>query len=329
MNSWIKIVIIIAFFILPGQARALKPKVLIISSYHPSYEWAFECEKGIQKELDGLTELEYYHMDTKRIPEKEFATRADSAWTMYLNEHPDLVMIGDDNALRLVGPRLGSTQTPVVYYGINDNPRVYFDKMPANMTGIMERTPILPFLRYIRSIIPTTRSALVLMDQSQTSNSYVDIVFNNQKDIDAAGIHVTYKIAEDWDMWKQSVLTVAASYDILVASSYHAVKRKDGSHVNLHKVIEWTSANSPLPVFTNQEYSVYDTGAVGAFVTDGESHGSQAAAIALKIIKEGKRPADIPPETDRSETLYFNLKQLQRFKLTLPEDIKQIARFLK
>ena len=327
VNVWLTAIFLIVSVLFYSPVQAQLPKVLIISSYDPSYEWTSECEKGIKNTLIGHAEINIFYMDTKRIPEPEFTTKANLAWTMFIEEHPDLVMVGDDNALRLVGPRLGMTQTPMVFYGINNNPRIYFEKIPTNMTGILERTPILPLIRYIRQINPNVRSALVMMDKSQTSASYVDVIFKNMETLDLAGIQVTYKIAEDWSMWKNYVQTLTSSYDILVASTYQAIKRDDGSHVNLHEVIEWTSAHSPLPIFTNQEYSVYDTGAAGAFVTVGETHGRQAAEIALKILDEGKRPEEIPTETDRKGALYFNWKQLERFNLTLPEELKKEAQF--
>lgn len=326
----IKKLIIILFIALWSsfQAFAQPPNVLIIQSYHTSLAWTQNCEKGIHSVLDSYAELKSVYMDTKRIPEADFFKQADRAWASYLKEKPALVMIGDDNALRLLGPRFGKTTTPVVFFGINNNPRNYFDRMPDNITGIMEIMPVIPLLRYLKHILPETLTALVLLDSSLTSEAVAQRVFQDKESLNIQGIHVVYRIANNWEAWKSIVSSMGSSYDILITPTFHAVKRENDSHVSIQEVITWTSAHSPTPLFTNQSYSISDDGAAGAYVTVGETHGKQAAEIAVRILTQEKKPSQISPLTDRKGTFYFNVKQLDRFKITLPKDISQIAHFL-
>lgn len=303
-----------------------KAKVLVIESYDPRLEWTAQCEKGIASVLEDQAALSYFYMDTKRIPETEFPVQANMAWDLYLKEKPDLVMIGDDNGLRLLGPRFAQTATPVVYFGINNNPRHYFETMPENITGLLERTPVIPWLRYLKRIMPRADSALVLMDSSPTTQAIVEVTFQGKTHLNVGGIQAEYHIADNWDQWRDYI-TNSGKYSLLLLPTFHAVKDKDGHHMSVKDVIEWTSAHSPSPLFTNQDYTVSDTGVAGAYVIFGESHGKQAAEIARDILLGKQRVGQIPPKTDRTGKFYFNKKQMGRFKLEIPREISSQAIF--
>jgi ABC-type uncharacterized transport system substrate-binding protein len=301
-------------------------KVLIVESYHPTLEWTVQCEKGIRSALGSTVAIVPFYMDTKRIPESDFRKKANLAFHTYLKEKPDLVMLGDDDALRLVGPMLAGKGTPLVYFGINDNPRNYFDKLPFNMTGVLERTPVIPWLRYLRQIFPDARRALVLFDESVTSQAIVDVVFQSKTSISIDGMNVDYKMTGTFREWK-NIVKNTGSYQILLMPTFHSIKSDTGAPVSINAVIEWTSANTPVPVFTNQDYTVSDTGVIGAYVIYGLNHGRMAGEIARSILLDNTPVQDIPPKTDREGRFYFNRKQMERFGITLPESIKNTAVF--
>lgn len=309
-----------------SSVYADKLSVLIIESYHPVLAWTSQCEQGITEELAKDYVISTFYMDTKRIPEKEFALKADKAWKRYMESKPDLVMLGDDNALKLLGPRFAETKTPVVYFGINDNPRRYFHTIPENITGVLERTPVVPWLRHLKRIVPWADKALILMDQSVTSEAIRDLVFQGSKQINVGGIVVEYKLVSSIEEWKNSVNN-AKKMDFILMPTFHALKNEKGKAVSMEEVIVWTSANSQAPVFTNQDYTVWDKGVIGAYVIYGKNHGKLAAEMARDILQNRKSPGRTMPKTERDGVFYFNSKQLQRFKIELPADIRAISIF--
>lgn len=323
MNTWCMVLVL--SLCCPLFSFAAQTKVLIIQSYHPSLAWVRQCETGIKEIFSGHAEISTFYMDTKRIPESRFHEKVDAAWDSYTELKPDLVMIGDDNGLRLLGPHFKGTMTPVVFFGINNNPRSYINPIPPNITGLLERLLIIPWLRYLKEILPNASSALVLMDKSQTSQSIFEVNFNNKTKINLAGMSVTCLLAENWEAWKKTVLD-AKNHQLIVFPTFHALKDVKGDHVAVEDVVNWTSANSPIPVFTNQDYTIHDQGAVGAYVIQGVSHGRQAAQMALDILNH-KRSTAMPPETDRKGLFFFNKKQMKRFHVTLPEDILRASIF--
>ena len=316
--------IIVAIVFISGESSAQNKKILIIQSYHPLLAWTAQCDKGIQSVLGQDYKLSFVYMDTKRIPMQAFSKKADHAWRKYLEIKPDLVMIGDDNALRLLGYKFSKTQTPVVFFGINNNPRFYFDHLPENITGLLERTPVKPLLRFLLRIFPNAEKCLILMDSSPTSEAIIEVVFEGRKILKTGKITAVYKKAKDWTDWKD-IVSHSIGYDILIMPTFHSVKDERGISIDVNDIVEWTSANSAIPVFSNQDYTVSSKGVVGAYVIYGESHGRLAGEMALDILE--KKSQKIGMKTDREGKLYFNQEQLDRFEVKLPDDIKKRAVF--
>ncbi len=299
--------------------------VLVIQSYHPSLDWTRLTDLGIADVLGSSHDIHTVHMDTKRLPGSAFEHQAELAWAEYVRLQPRLVLLGDDDALRLVGPRLAETETPFVYFGVNNNPRNYFKTLPPTMAGLLERTPIAPWLRHLTAILPTAKRALILCDDSVTSEAIITEVFQKRTALLVNGLSVKHKIARDWRDWRNIVL--AGGHDLLLTPTFHAVKDERGETVDWREVIAWTAANSPVPVFSNQDYTVHDQGVIGAFALHGENHGRVAATMALDILNGAKSPRDINHKTDQNGRFYFNQVQMDRHGIVLPADIRDAAIF--
>jgi len=311
-------------FILFGKvALARTPVVLIIESYHPALVWTAQCEDGIRQALGGGFDVRSVFMDTKRIPATDFALSARKAWEAFDNIRPDLVMLGDDDALSMLGPQVAETNIPIVFFGINNNPRNYFRQLPPNIAGVLERTPVIPWLRHLTGIMPRARRALVLLDKSLTSDSIIDLVFQGHESIHVGKLNVEFYVASDWADW-QDRIRGASEYDFLLTPTFHAL-RGAGNYIDIPVVVSWTSRNSPVPVFSNQDYTIGENGFVGALVLVGTEHGRLAGDIARGILEGTFLPRSAPFLTDRAGQFYFNRQQLDRFGILLPEEIRNIA----
>lgn len=301
---------------------AASKKVLIIYSYDEKLPWTQQCDRGIREALYDNVSIERFFMDTKRISEEEFKRVAQASIEEFERIQPDLVMVSDDNALRLIGHKLASTGIPVVYLGINGNPRNYFEELPQNVTGVIERIPLLSWVRILFSVVPDSQSVLVLMDDSSTAEAIFSSTFKNKKAVKFGDARIYWVKAKDWTSWKRCVLDL--QYDILVMPIYHALNDESGVHVSVENVVSWTSANSRVPVFASQDYAVGDEGVVGALSIAGVEHGQYAGRIARNIL-EGVPVGDLLSGDDQEGELFFNRKQLRRFGLALPETIKRKA----
>ncbi len=311
-----------AWSLLAASVAAAGPSdILVVQSYHASMPWTMQCERGIGEALGARYRLHYFYMDTKRLDAPLFQARADAAWAAYEELAPALVMLGDDNALRLLGPRFAATSTPVVYFGINNNPRSYFEVLPRNVTGVLERLPLFPWLRYLRQLMPGARRALILLDSSPTSEAILAVTFKDRRTVLAVGIEARYVVAENWGRWRAEVLSPGEA-DLIVIPTFHTLRDGAGQYIPVLDAVRWTSAHSAVPVFALQDYAVFDEGAVGSYVVVGEAHGRQAGELALRILDEGLEPKDVRPLITEEGMFFFNEKQLARFGLTLPEALR-------
>lgn len=308
----------IMVFVIPPSWAASKT-VMVVYSYDEALPWTQQCDLGIREALPGNVSIERFYMDTKRIPEDDFENVAKAAIEEFKRIQPDVVMLSDDNALRLLGPELAATGVPVVYLGINGNPRDYFDWLPHNVTGVIERIPLLHWVRVLFDIMPDAHSVLVLMDDSSTAAAIIKSSFKEKKAIKFGGADIYWVKAKDWLSWQRCVLDL--QYDFLVMPIYHTLKDETGTHIPVGRVISWTSQHSTVPVFASQDYAVWDQGVVGALSIAGEEHGRYAGRLVADILS-GTPVSELLSGDDQHGQLFFNRTQLHRFKLVLPEALK-------
>ena len=164
-----------------SMAAENKYRILHIMSYHAPWKWTddqFRAFKFALKDLD--VEYRVFQMDTKRIPQSQYQQRADLAYQEYEKINPDLVILGDDNALKYLGPRLAYTKKPVVYLGINIDPAEYIGNNARNFTGVLERPLLHRSVYTVKQILgDKVNKILVLFDSGTTSKASLVHVFKH------------------------------------------------------------------------------------------------------------------------------------------------------
>lgn len=335
-NCWSKSQVLIALGLLilftfsTAQAFASK-KILIISSYSDDSVWQRDCKAGLFQVLNNQFQLFEYEMDTKRIPPKQYALRASEAWQMYLSVEPDLVVLGDDNALKLLGPQFVGQDTPVVYLGINQNPRKYFvdyQLSRKNITGLLER-PVLKrsLAMTARLFLPPVDKILLLFDNGTTSASIAEQALGNELAFVAASTRIETVMVASWEHWQHLILTAAdQGYGAVVVATFDTLSDQSGQSVNGNQVLKWVSMNSPVPPFTLWGNSVGPQSTIGGYVILGEEHGQQAARIVLKILS-GTDPWEIHPEIHEMGRYYFSRSLMEKYGVELPANVSKQAIF--
>ncbi len=318
------------FLFTPVQAFASK-RILIISSYSSDSVWERDCKAGLLEVLASQFQLFEYEMDTKRISPEKYQDRALEAWQMYLTIKPDLVVLGDDNALKLIGPRFVGLDTPVVYLGVNQNPRHYFvnyQQSRRNITGLLER-PVLKRSLAItaRLLTPPADKILLLFDDGTTSKSIVEEALGNNLSFVVANTKVETAMVTSWKHWQHLVLTAAnKGYDAIVVATFDTLSDHSGQNISGEEVLKWVSENSPVPPFTLWGNSVGPQSTAGGYVILGEEHGKQAARIVLRILS-GTAPWLIHPEVHEKGSYYFSRSLLEKYGIRLPDNVSQQALF--
>ena len=324
MLKQVSALIFMLLFVSAVSASA-KPKVLYIESYHDGYAWDQEQRAGLEAIFKDQVELYNFQMDTKRIDASKYHEKADLAWQYYLEVKPDVVVISDDNALMLLEHRFLETKTPVVYMGINNNPRNY-GPLGGNVTGVLERPLYKRTLRYLKELILfNNKKVLILLDKGTTSEVFRASVFHDQHSMEISGIKADVHSFCDYENWRKAVKNARKNgYDAIVIGLYHSLF-EEGANVDGEEVLAWTSENSPVPVFAFWEMSVGKDKAVGGMVLSGEVQGRAAGEIVMKIL-DGTPVSSISPVIPAQGEFVFSQYELDRWKIRLPHYIRKQAR---
>lgn len=324
--------ILVILSMIPLSISAQENKILVIESYHKEYPWDASYKQGLNEILGSQYTLVFFEMDTKRIPKSEYEKKAQEAFETYKTLNPSLVILGDDNALKYMGPKLAGKKTPVVYLGINQNPRVYDMFGPENLTGVLERPLMKRSVIYIKDMIKTEFDRiLILFDNGTTSHSAVEQIFKKKKSASIAGIRADLKLIRDLDIWKETVLNAEEEgYDAIIVGLYQTIVDDLGNHVDGEDLIEWTSQNTPVPPFGFWDFTVGADKTIGGLVLFGKVQGKTAGKMALEILTTGKKPYDLHPKVGKKGRVLFSRSQLEKWKdkISLPEDIASKAEFI-
>lgn len=323
-----KLVALAMMSLFSSSLGAATKTIFILESYHDGYQWDHDYKAALVKRLGGKYRMTGFQMDTKRLPKNKHQEMADKAFSLIQQEKPALVVLGDDAALQLVGPRLDRLGIPGVYLGINNNPRAYgkFN----HITGVLERPLMKRNIVLIRQMLPRIRKVLVLFDHDITSEVIRKEVFEGQDSYRLGQVQAEVKLYQTVAEWKQAVLNAERNgYDAVVAGLYLALHDNEGRYVDANQVITWTSAHTTLPLFCYWDWAVGADKAVGGLLINGTDQGNMAADIVLRILEHGIDPAAIYPVVGPIGVYEFSRTQLERFKLKLPAEIADQVRMVK
>ena len=311
--------LVLAFF----MAKASAANILLIESYHAEYLWDASYIEGLKSKLGDKHHIERFEMNTKRIPPAEFQSKADQAFAKFLNMKPDLVILGDDNALKYLGKRIDDTGTPVVYLGINGNPRQIGNF--KNTTGVLERPLFLRSIVTLKPLLGANPRVLILFDSGATSAASVAEAFAGKNQLEISGVTLDLKQIVLEDEWKKTVLnSKSLGYSAIFVGLYHTLVDLNGNSVGAEDILLWTSRHTPLPNFAFWDFSVGPDKTIGGYVLFGRTQADLASVLVEKILAGTPANSIMPIFGERGRFL-FSKSQLARWNLTLPDHIAKQA----
>ena len=98
-----------------------------------------------------------------------------------------------------------------------------------------------------------------------------------------------------------------------------------GNNVPLDEVSQWTSENSPVPVFSFWSYSIGIGKTIGGLTISGEQQGQEAAKLVNDYFSSGELGSIVTPARGR---FIFSEHELQRWGIVLPPYILEKALLL-
>ena len=304
--------------------------VLVIESYHKEMFWDAGYRKGIIDALGEHITINFFEMNTKRIPKTEYPARIEAAITSIDNIKPDLIILGDDNALNFIGKEVLKRNIPLVFLGINNNPRFYFNgTIPLGMTGVLEMPQLKRHLNFIKEIEPNWKKALVLFDNSNTSNIYksAPYYFQGKSEIKLLGLSVEIYLTNSYEELQARVKKAQNEKDILFIGGINTLTNADKRHISTDEATNWIYKNSKIPLFGFWRGMAGPQKAIGGYVIDGEAMGTQAAKLASKIL-DGTPINTLPIERLTKGRLVLSKSGLNHWDIKIPEGLSEPIEYI-
>ena len=298
--------------------------ISIVHSYHKEYAWEQSLTSGLLDSLPKNATLDHLYLNTKRLPKTQHADQAEKILRQLEDKRPDLIILCDDNAARYLGPRLKNLPTPVVYVGLNRNPRDYGLFPANNMTGVLERPLIKRSLHSMcRLVNPDDTKVLILFDSESTSDAVLQEAFEGKTSLQLGKVQVEIRQFELVTEWQNALLEAAsAGFDTVYIGLYHTLRTQSGEHVPDGEVIAWANAHATVPIFAFWDFAVGKGKTIGGHVLSGRDQGLVGGEIASQILA-GTPPAAITPRSAKVGLYQFSIFELNRFGITLPQKIRE------
>ncbi len=312
------------FFILISSFSFLHANtpILVIHSYHDSYMWSANQDKGFKQVLDNQMNLyplystEYIGTKRRSFDQEYEQEFVHYMTTKYKGYKPKLIYVTDDDALHFMlhnKERLFPS-VPLVFSGVNDLSKRDIVKARA-FSGVFEEQDIDTNIKLIKILFPQEKEIVLLGDNSTTANILEDKLL---KELETSGLIIHSIHSNDY----QTTLEQLKSFKgkIVVPTTIGGFKTADGGLIPLKQAISEIKniGNFILIAF---EDTYVQQGAIGGFVNNGEIQGTKAAEMALKILKDPNlRPSE---SIVGLHNFMFDVKALNELDITLPEEIAQ------
>lgn len=325
----IKKILIIILLLKPIHSFASKKDIVVIESYNKEYKWDADYCKVLKDRLGKKYNLTFFEMDTKRLPKTEHQNMDVKAWELIQKIKLILVILGDDAALKFVGPYLENNKIRSVYLGIKNNPRAYFDNDPKYLTGILERPLIRRSAIFIKDLIPNAKKVLILFDNDRTSEIVYEDFFASKPSISYSGITYDIFLNSSFAEWQKRIQDATGNYDAIITGLYQTLTDENKKNVNPEKVINWSSTNTKIPLFAFWDFAIGKNKALGGLVLTGTSQGKAGADLVEKLLKNHNLlPSFLFPVYLQEGKFLFSKYELKHFNLSIPSDIKSESIFL-
>lgn len=309
-----KVLHLLALF--PLQLMAAE--ILVISSYHQTNLWDQSYSAALKKHLKGNHHISHLYLDTKRQPHQTQEQLLSQGMAAYQARKPALVVLGDDNAINALARPIAALGTPVVFLGMNENPRPKGLVGHPLITGVLERPLLKRNISEMSQLMGGIRQALVLFDESEVARTAIEHEFKARSELKVGQTRVSSRQFTDYRRWQEAVLASRQNgYEAIFLGLYHTLTDEQGLHVNEQQVLAWTSAHSPVPLFGFWDFAVGPGRTIGGLVLDGSPQGEKAAELANAILA-GTAPGALSPRAAQRGEYLFSKSELARWQLEAP-----------
>ncbi|MDO4784157.1 MAG: ABC transporter substrate-binding protein [Propionibacteriaceae bacterium] len=206
---------------------------------------------------------------------------------------------------------------PIVFAAVTD-PKVAgvvdsWERPGGNVTGMSDLSPVKEQLALVKEIKPDAKTVGIVYSSSE-ANSQV-LVDLATKEAPALGLEIkTATVVNTSEVGQAAESLAVDAYYVLTDNTVVTA---------VESIVQVAETNKRLVIAADTGSA--DRGAAAALSLDYHKQGKQAAAMAVKILRDGAKPADLPVETQKELDLVVNAKAAAAQGVTLPESVTKRA----
>ncbi|MBC7344781.1 MAG: ABC transporter substrate-binding protein, partial [Clostridia bacterium] len=181
----------------------------------------------------------------------------------------------------------------------------------TNVTGTTDMNPVKEQLDLFGRLKPGIKRVGVLYNSSET-NSVVQV--NLARSVaPELGLTLVEKVVTNSSEVRQAAESLVNQVDGIYVPT-------DNTVVSALPSVISVCEEHDIPLIVGEADSV-ERGGLATYGIDYYKLGRQTGEMALKILKEGAKPAEMPVESQKEYTLTINLKAAQAMGVEVPEDL--------
>jgi ABC-type uncharacterized transport system substrate-binding protein len=301
----------------PENRTSQKPYELRIVQYSET-EFAERCHEGLIDGIERAGLQEGRDFELKTYNAQGDMSTLSSIMTTIKSDRVDLLMVISTPTLQAALRQAGS-ETKIVFTGVGDGVKAgagnsETDHLP-NVTGITTRSPFAGMAGIIHLTMPQVKRVGTLFTPSEINSVlykdwFKEALANYQIELLAVPVNSSAEVSQAAiEMCRQDIQLVGQIVDNLTRPGFALIARK--------------AADNNLPVFVFDSDQMQNGGTI-CLARDYYDAGLEAAEKALRVL-HGENPGNIPFSNTQSEKLIYNEEFVKKYKLTLPDSIKQHA----
>lgn len=296
-----------------GTGQALAAHCVYVNAYSPGYEWSDRIQRQFTQDIQAQCRVTVYYLDAKRATDEQLRQKGHEIANLIALAKADIVIAADDAASEyVVQPHLRNSRTPVVYVGVNWDPRPYGYPMD-NATGMTEVWPTHEVFRILRHTVKQLNQLTIISADNaleRTDSLYIEQSANKN------AIAVEHIFVRTFAEWKTAVLKAQN------ADAIHLGTNQSISDWNEAKAIAWLKQHNQRLTFGSQDFM--RPYVMFSLSKSPEEFGSWAAKLSHAIL-DGLQPWQIPIVPNQQFTPYVNHSLLSLTPYQLPAYVKRNA----
>lgn len=305
-----------------GKTTDMRPHILFIASYSPSFPSFFDQidgfragmrEQGFGKK-DYVLDVEF--LDSKRFPYALREKQLDSELRIKLPtlQPYRMIVTADDNALKFAKKRLDGlfAGADLVFLGVNNIKFATAQNDHPRIVGVVEKRSLGESLELAQRLFPHTGDIHVVTDGTPTgltNRRQLESELNERPNIRA---HIFSLADSTYDQLFDHIKSLAPSTPLFLNSVY-----RDGAGVHLPFLDFLARLRTVFqgPVFMVQQHGI-GSGVFGGKVVSHYEQGRTAAGLAAAILK-GTPAAKFKVIGDSPNVFKFDYDEVRRLGLSI------------